>query len=117
MVLQSNSDEENTHLELALSLTTSFTCSRVVGFLGAASLLPPRDENTAKPVAARVPRARYSFLIVRPRMTLAPGDTYNGSIHANRRVVRTQTWVEKVDKKMVSISAPHISVHKRTKTW
>jgi hypothetical protein len=60
-----------THLEPALSLTASFTCSMVDGF-DAACLLPPMDANVAAPVAKSVPSARYSFLMARPKITLCP---------------------------------------------
>lgn len=43
------------------------TCSMVFGFV---SLLPPLKPIERPTVPRRVPRARYSVLIARPRMTL-----------------------------------------------
>ena len=59
-----------TYFELASILTDSFTCSRV-GFAAEASFLPPPAASTESPtVPMRVPRARYSFLMARPKITL-----------------------------------------------
>ena len=54
------------HLDEAFRLTLSLTCSTVFGF---ASLLPPTLIEMPT-VPRRVPRARYSVLIARPRITL-----------------------------------------------
>ena len=58
-----------TYFELASILTESFTCARV-GFCAGASFLPPVASRVSPTVPKMVPRARYSFLIARPRMTL-----------------------------------------------
>ena len=60
---------EQTHRELALIFTESFTCA-IDAPAGAAFLLPPAIEAASSPVAPSVASARYSFLIARPKMTL-----------------------------------------------
>lgn len=55
------------HFDEAFRLTLSLTCSRVFGFV---SLLPPLRPIERPIVPKRVPRARYSFLMARPRITL-----------------------------------------------
>lgn len=56
-----------THLEPAFILTVSLTCCKVVG---CTSLDPPVRPKVRPTVPKRVPRARYSVLIARPKMTL-----------------------------------------------
>ena len=59
-----------THLELAPILTVSLICSRV-GLAAGASFLPPPMASIERPTVPKmVPRARYSFLMARPRITL-----------------------------------------------
>jgi hypothetical protein len=62
------------YFDEAFRLTLSLTCSIVFGF---ASLLPPLKPIERPTVPRRVPRARYSVLIARPRMTLRSGNTVN----------------------------------------
>jgi len=59
--------EVGPHFDEAFRLTLSLTCSMVFGF---ASLLPPLKPTERPTVPRRVPRARYSVLIARPRITL-----------------------------------------------
>jgi hypothetical protein len=59
--------QNGTYFDEAFRLTLSLTCSTVVGF---ASLLPPLKPIERPTVPRRVPMARYSVLIARPRITL-----------------------------------------------
>ena len=60
-----------THLDSALMGTASLTRS-VRGLLAATvSFFPPFKANTVAPTVNSVPRVRYSFLMLRPRMTLS----------------------------------------------
>ena len=69
-------DRSTTYLEPALIFTVSFTCS-MVGFAevvgAAASFFPPDNEVASNPVKPKVPRARYSFLMARPKIMLFQG--------------------------------------------
>lgn len=56
------------HLDPAVNLTVSFTCSTVFGF--ACSFFPPPADMAIAAVPISVPSARYSFLMARPKMTL-----------------------------------------------
>ena len=65
-------------------LTDSFTCWRE-GFAAGASFLPPPMESMVSPTVPKmVPRARYSFLMARPRITL--------------RACRKLTWLRKTER-------------------
>lgn len=60
--------ERGTYFELALIGIEAFACCVVCG---ASDLLPPRDMIILPPIAVRrVPRARCSFLMARPKITL-----------------------------------------------
>lgn len=63
----------------ALNLTVSFTCSNAdlpgMG-AGVSFLLPPENDMARAAVPNKVPKARYSFLIARPRMTLKSCEPY-----------------------------------------
>lgn len=63
----SKKEKIDAHFDEAFRLTLSLTCSTVFGF---ASLLPPPKLIERPTVPRRVPRARYSVLIARPRITL-----------------------------------------------
>lgn len=64
-------DTNVTHLEPALIGTASLTFSTSVCPLGAgASFLPPDAANAMAAVLNIVPRARCSFLMARPKITL-----------------------------------------------
>lgn len=62
------------HFDEAFRPTLSLTCSTVFGFV---SLLPPLKPIERPTVPKRVPRARYSVLIARPRITLHSNKVVN----------------------------------------
>lgn len=100
-----------TYLELALNLTDSLMLS-MEGFpelVGAAFLEPPIEAMTRPAVPKRVPKARYSFLMARPRITLRirnymTESSVISSLVISRRRRRTRTWRAKL-KTVVSVSA------------
>lgn len=72
--------------------TASLTRS-VKGLLAATvSFFPPLKANTVAPTVNSVPSVRYSFLMLRPKMTLSTGWSVNVARRATRRRKHTKTW-------------------------
>lgn len=83
--------KSSSHFDETLRLTLSLTCSIVFGF---ASLLPPPKPTERPTVPRRVPMARYSVLMARPRITLHSNKPVNKWPRVGEGAGKqTRTWL------------------------